>query len=243
MTERKGPEVRLRGVTIERQTLLDRAVEVVRQSIQSGELPPGTRLVEARLAEQIGLSRGTIRSALRELVHEGLVQAVPYTGWAVSEISIEDARELCELRAALEGLAARLAAERITPEGVKVLDRAYDSLRKAAEAGSGRRVVTADIELHRIILRLAGNRRLAEQYESIGRQLQMYVAFSDLRSEMGEVVTWHDELLDAIKTGDAPRAERAAVKNIERNGTELLRMLEDYEVQKTATETSRRAAP
>src|SRR5690242_2130858 len=100
------------GLMVDKQPLDKRAAELLRQRIVSGTFPPGYRLVEATLSEQMSLSRGTIRSALSQLAHEGLVTQKAYTRWAVSELSAGDAWELFTLRSALEALAARLAAER-----------------------------------------------------------------------------------------------------------------------------------
>src|SRR5216684_2021836 len=108
---------------------LDRqAADVLREEILSGRLAPGLRLVEATLAAQLGVSRGTVRAALSELAHEGLVLQVAYTKWMVPELWDEDAWELYTLRGALEGLAARLAAERRTRETLATLEASFASL-------------------------------------------------------------------------------------------------------------------
>src|SRR5436190_939921 len=101
---------------IRKQPLERQAASVIRERILSGEFPPGHRLVETVLAEQLALSRGPVRAALSELVHEGLVEQVAYTLWELPALSDKDAWELYTLRSALEGLGARLVAEQISPE-------------------------------------------------------------------------------------------------------------------------------
>ncbi|HET7409241.1 MAG TPA: GntR family transcriptional regulator, partial [Paracoccaceae bacterium] len=95
---------------VERRSLADRATDALREMIVTGICPPGSRITEQRFAEELGLSRGTVRAALRELAHEGLTEMKAYTGWSVVTLTAQDARELSTLRGALEGLAARLAA-------------------------------------------------------------------------------------------------------------------------------------
>lgn len=213
-------------LAVDRLSLADRAVEVLREQILSGAFPPGRRLTEARLAEDLRISRGTVRTALKQLSHEGLVEATPYTGWAVAQLSVRDAWELCLLREVLEGLAARLAAHATSPDNCERLKRAFQQLIDAARSGSRVAVVTADLALHKTIMQLSGNRRLVQQYELIEQQLKLYIALSDLRSvELWEVVEWHKVLVEAILAGDANRAERAAKDNATKNGQELVRQL------------------
>src|SRR5258706_2860212 len=102
------------ALQIKKSPLEKQAASVLRERILSGEFLPGHRLVESWLAEQLGLSRGTVRAALSDLVHEGLVEQIAYTRWAVPALSAQDAWDVYTLRSALEGLAARLVAEHMT---------------------------------------------------------------------------------------------------------------------------------
>ncbi|MEA2782434.1 MAG: hypothetical protein QOK29_3978 [Rhodospirillaceae bacterium] len=211
---------------VERRSLVDQAAQLLRQGIFEGRFLPGSRLLETWLADQMQLSRGTVRAALRELTHEGLVRAIPYTGWEVAELTIKVARELCAVRAALEGLAARLAAETISPEKIEKLDLAYERLMESARRRSHRQCVDNDLALHKTIFDLASNDQLIDLYERIEQQIRMFVAFSDLRSDFDEFITWHAELVKSIKDGDGDGAERIAKDNANRNGRELIAQLE-----------------
>ncbi|QVM88069.1 GntR family transcriptional regulator [Pseudomonas lalucatii] len=106
--------------------------------IVTGNLEAGSRLTEAKLTEQFHVSRGTIRAALQKLHNEGLVSQVPYTGWHVIAINAQDAWELHNLRRVLDGLAARLAAERIEPEGAKSLKKPTSASAKPAKVATPR---------------------------------------------------------------------------------------------------------
>src|SRR5215467_3128120 len=90
------------NLRLPKRRLDNQAADVLREQILSGRFAPGLRLVEAALADQLGVSRGTVRAALGELAHEGLVSHITYTKWMVSELSAADARELYSLRGSLE---------------------------------------------------------------------------------------------------------------------------------------------
>src|SRR4051794_41941095 len=108
---------RIARLQVDKRRLDRQAADSIRDHILTGLLPAGARLVETQLALEIGVSRGTVRAALAQLAHEGLVRQVAFTRWLVPETSVVDAWELYTLRGALEGLGARLAAERADAAG------------------------------------------------------------------------------------------------------------------------------
>lgn len=194
---------------IKKQSLDKQAAESVRQQILGGAFPPGFRLVEAWLAGQFGLSRGTIRGALSELSHEGLVTQVAYTKWIVTEISDEAAWELFTLRSALEGLGARLAAKKISAADRSRLSAAYEELVAAAKRGDRAAATEADFSLHKLIIEISGHQRLAAQYRLIEQQVRLVIASSNaLLSTIDEVVGQHQPMVDAILAGQPAAAER-----------------------------------
>jgi DNA-binding GntR family transcriptional regulator len=191
---------------------LDRqAADVLREQILSGRFGPGFRLVEATLAGRLGVSRGTVRAALSELAHEGLVAQVAYTKWMVPEISAEDAWELYTLRGSLEGLAARLATERRTPESMATLARAYERLAAAVASERRSNVAAADLALHKTIVGITGHRRLIAQYKLIEQQVRHYIATSNAQIyDLHQILDEHEPIVKAIAAGEAERAERLA---------------------------------
>ncbi|MDB6454140.1 GntR family transcriptional regulator [Falsirhodobacter sp. 20TX0035] len=205
------------------------AAEALRDGIKSGSIPLGARLTEINAAEQMGVSRATIRTALHQLVQEGLVVQVPYTGWTVMTLSAQDAWELYTLRASLEALAARLVAERIragdTTTGTLVLS-AFESLKSACLRRVKQEIAMADLELHKAIIDLAGHRRLQDQYSRIEHQIMIYIRSSDdLVGKPEEIVVQHAALIDAIRRGDAEGAEKAAATHNESEGAVLVEAL------------------
>jgi DNA-binding GntR family transcriptional regulator len=200
--------------TINRQSLEAQAADLLRRQIVRGELRAGERLLEIPLAERLGLSRGTIRAALRRLIEEGLVCHVPYTGYQVIDLSEQDLWELYTLRAALECLGTRLAALRIDAEGSRQLRAAFAQLQAAAAAQDHERADRLDRELHQLIIRLSGHERLLQHYVRVANQFRVYIALSNREVDAREICESHRELVASICAGDAERAEKLAGANI-----------------------------
>jgi DNA-binding GntR family transcriptional regulator len=196
---------------IHRLPLGRRAADVMREEIVSGRFAPGARLVESELAQLLGVSRGTIRSALAELAHEGLVEQIAYTKWCVPSLVARDAWELCTIRAALEGLASYLASEMVKAHGNQELSKSFDLLMNAAASGNVVEANNADMRLHKTIVALAGNRRLAKQYELIENQVRRYIfCINALMPKTHDVAEEHRPLVDAILAGMPDKAESLA---------------------------------
>jgi DNA-binding GntR family transcriptional regulator len=214
---------------------LDRqAADVLRDQILSGRFAPGLRLVEAALATQLGVSRGTVRAALSELAHEGLVSQVAYTKWMVPELAADDAWELYTLRGSLEGLAARLAAERRSPSTVAALNEAYERLAHAVATERRAAVAAADLALHKTIVGVTGHRRLIAHYKLIEQQVRHYIATSNAQIyDLHQILDEHEPIVKAITAGEAARAERLAHDH---NAPEVARFAADLARGTTVTD-------
>ncbi len=183
------------------------AIAIMREQIVSGALPPGSRLVEMDLSASLQVARATLRQALHHLAQEGLIVLIPYTGWMVVDLTAGDAWELYTLRAALETLAAKLTAAKMSDVGRKKLQMAMAKLAKEASAGSLPEAAEADFSLHETIVALAGHRRLVEQYRIVGQQVRMFIASSDALLVSGQaLIEQHQPIVDALLAGDGPRA-------------------------------------
>jgi DNA-binding GntR family transcriptional regulator len=210
-------------LTIDKSSLDVRAAAAIRQQIVAGMLVPGTRLTEMRLAGDLALSRGTIRAALHQLVGEGLVEQVPYTGWAVTRLGPRDLWELYTLRGSLEGLAARLVAESIDDERAARLAQIFDDLVGACQAGNPLLVAECDFALHLTIVALAGHRRLSRQFALVEGQIRMFIASSNaLLPTQRDVIAQHAPLVETIGRGDADAAERVMREHIDSEGRVLI---------------------
>jgi len=189
--------------------LLDRqAADLIRNHILAGVLGAGTRLLETQLSEQLEVSRGTVRAALAVLAREGLVQQVAFTRWQVSETTPRDAWELYTLRAALEGLAARMAAAGATPVDAMRLRATVAELKKAVNDKRLEDVTDVDFRLHQEIVALAHHKRLAEQHGYIMQQVRFHMVHSGFYpQDYSALVDEHSALIEAVIAKDCDRAE------------------------------------
>jgi len=143
--------------------LRDIVFEHLRAAIISGVLKPGERLMELQLADDMGVSRTPVREAIRKLELEGLVSMVARRGAYVSDLSIRDIAETFEVRAALESLAAGLAAERIVPEELEQLERVLVEIGTCEQQGTIERIVELDEEFHALLFAATRNSPLAQE--------------------------------------------------------------------------------
>jgi DNA-binding GntR family transcriptional regulator len=184
-----------------------RAAEVLRDSIVSGSIAPGSRITEISLSDEMQLSRATIRAALHQLATEGLISLIPYTGWAVVPLTAHDVWELYTLRSGLERLAAQLVAKELSERQVLALNHALQSLVKECERGNRKKIAEADFALHKTIIVQTRHGRLKSQYQVIEQQIRMYIGSSDaLILQPSIIVDQHQPIVAAILAGDAQRA-------------------------------------
>ncbi|NNH05022.1 GntR family transcriptional regulator [Microbacterium ulmi] len=203
----------------------DRIYELLKAEILSGQVAPGTALSENVLARQHGVSRTPAREAIHRLSLEGLVEAVPKRGTFVAPLpSPREVRELYELREAIAGMAARLAARRGTPDGIADLHRIRDAMAEAVDLNT--RGVLAD-EWIVCIDRMSGNELLAVTNQSLLDRLHRY-RHAVMRAD-GEyfhtALGIRRRLADAIEARDGDMAEELAREIVRKVSHEVLRML------------------
>jgi DNA-binding GntR family transcriptional regulator len=154
----------LRGQAFVSQSLADRLADALIDAIERGELPPGTRIREATLARQLGISRGPLREALHRLEGRKLVQYTPNFGMRVAAPSRADIINIFEIREALEGLACRLATERMTDAEIDELFQLLDMHRQGPDlrAGSAYYQSAGELDIHFRIATGSGNKHLVD---------------------------------------------------------------------------------
>lgn len=216
-------------------TLSAQVTGQLEQLITSGQWPVGMRIpAESELVASLGLSRNTIREAIRSLVHMGMLEARVGDGTYVRAFSELEAPlmrrahrarlpEAVELRAVLEGAAAALAAERRSDDEAHRLQQMAIELRRASVAADRAAYAAADDALHRAIVRCAGNALLAEIYEHLGGALKLSVT-PDLwnRALAEQELDVHDALVDAIASRDVAAAQAAAARLVRELSEALL---------------------
>jgi DNA-binding GntR family transcriptional regulator len=185
-------------------TLSHRIVEIIRQAITSGDLGPGDRIVELRLAKQLGVGNTAVREALFELERAGLVTRIPNKGSFITKMTWEDAQQIFRIRKELESLAVELALEHISATGLDLLQGFVDGMKTAAETSDFERFYQNDLEFHRTLWRLSQNRYLASSLETLVVPLFAFLLIRtrlDYRVDLLGSAHHHHQLLDTIRNG------------------------------------------
>jgi len=195
-------------------TVAQRIYEVLRDRVLSGQLLPGVRLVEADLTAEFQASRVTIREALRRLVADELLELLPHRGIRVRLLSQRDLEELYVVRAPIEGLAARLAAEAF-PAQLDELRRCCAEGELAIADGDARRYMEANARFHDALLTAAGNATLRKLAIHLHAQMISFQAVANMNLQrMRDSHAGHLEVLGAIQAHDPDRAEAAMRRHV-----------------------------
>jgi DNA-binding GntR family transcriptional regulator len=191
-----------------------RAYERIRERITTLELPPGSPINEQQLADDLDMGLVPVREALKLLAHENLVVITPRHGLYVADVNAPDLEQLSELRLTLEGLSARLAAQRATDDDIVVL-QALRLEQASTPAEDSRRLFDLDHKFHQAIAQAAHNKYLADSLERLFglSQRLWYLALPDL-GFLPSSVEIHLQLVEAIERQDADRAEQIMRKHV-----------------------------
>ncbi|MDD4170948.1 MAG: GntR family transcriptional regulator [Syntrophomonas sp.] len=212
MQERRLAPVDLDSYKPLRELVLD----AIRSAIINGTLQPRERLMEIQMAEELGVSRTPIREALRKLELEGFIVMVPRKGAYVSDLSFKDIADVFEIRAALEGLAAGLAAERITDDELETMERLLVGKQEAITAGDIDKLVEVDTSFHELLYRASRNVRLATIISNLREQIQRFRLTSlSFPGRNKESLLEHKQIVEAIQARDTQLARQLAQEHIE----------------------------
>lgn len=201
---------------IEGRTLTEEVLDALREAIVTGRIAPGQRLSEMALAQQMGVSRGPIREATTRLAEEGLVTIIANRGSFVTLLSADDLREVYLLRAALEGLAAQLAAHENHDAELADMEGIAAAMVVAARRRNLDEVAALDRQFHQRLVGLARYRRLQKMWSSLRNQVTP-VARRALDHESAnpvEIAEHHLRVLEAIRQGRASQARRLVERHI-----------------------------
>ncbi|MDD2496734.1 MAG: GntR family transcriptional regulator [Desulfitobacteriaceae bacterium] len=221
-------EKRLSPVILESYKPLREIVfETLREAIINGNLKPGERLMEVQLAEEMGVSRTPVREAIRKLELENFVVMIPRKGAYVSGISLKDIADVYEVRAALEFLAAGLAAERITDEELEKLERLLIAVAEAAERNDLNQWVQKDTEFHDIIYKASRNDRLVQIVNNLMEQIFRFRSTSlAYPGRMKVAVEEHKKIVEAISERNITLAQSLAQEHVENAENSMLEAME-----------------
>lgn len=196
---------------------------VIVEWVQDGTLRPGDRISEAAIARQLGISRGPVREALSRLDNEGLIIRRPRRGAVVAEVTPKDLDDIIAVRQLVEGYAARVACELLTPDDDRELERLIEEMYASALAGQWTETATLNAQFHQTVVRIAGNRLLNRFWQSLhplGWLLAPTVSPhkphdpDDLRAR-------HEALLAALRAGNPDQAEAAFRQHVQQTAHQV----------------------
>jgi DNA-binding GntR family transcriptional regulator len=189
-------------------SLKDQAYLAIKRAILTLRLKPGEALVENDLANQLGISKTPVRTALHELEREGLVTKVLYKGTYVTEVTLRDVREIFQLRAVLEGLAARLATPLLEESDLARAKELLIYMERALEKGDRPLASQYGAQFHYLILQSADNERLQLIWHNLDDHTQRFRLMSDqISGRLEKSVGEHKWILEALEQRDPDLAE------------------------------------
>lgn len=197
-------------------TLTEQVTVLIRDSILNGELKDGDRIIETEIASKMGISRSPIREALRQLASDGLVTLVPRHGAIVTALSPEDIDEVYLIRTKLEGLAARLAAEKIADREIQMLRNLVSDMKSAMASDRIDQAGKLNEEFHTAITAIAGKPRLAKLIGSL-KDSTAFLRNRTLavRGRVSTAFQEHERIFDALAKHNADDAEKYMVEHLE----------------------------
>jgi DNA-binding GntR family transcriptional regulator len=186
--------------------LVGQVARLLTQAVVEGRLAPGSKVVEAGIARELGVSRAPVREAARLLEQQGLLVASPRRGFFVRKFAADDIDDIYDLRLCVERHAAVLAARNLTPETRDMLRRQIDVLHQTADLEDPARQVEEDYRFHRLICEIAANRRLLRLFDDLASEMRMVIGLiGRLYDDPHEIARTHEPVLAAIEQGHPER--------------------------------------
>lgn len=211
---------------VDRNTLREQSLHKLREAISSGQLAPGTRLIETELSEALSVSRGTLREALRHLVQEGLVVAGERGRLLVRALTTSEVRDIFAVRRSLETLAVETLCE--LPDRTDIVQALRESLDKLRDTELDlAELVETDLGFHRQLCELTGNETLVQSWQHISGLTRATISRSGQELALRNI-DWkrHVPIVDAIEAGDADRARDVVRTHMHETTERIVALLE-----------------
>ncbi|SFV17498.1 DNA-binding transcriptional regulator, GntR family [Methylobacterium sp. 174MFSha1.1] len=220
MTARRATSLTDGFPRVPKDTFRSRIADSLRSAILGGDIAPGSQLVETTLAAQFGVSRGPLREAIRQLIEEGILEAVPYTGTYVIDISVKDVDEIYSIRRNLETFAFEQLWDR-RDEGFRTeLRRRHAALTATIDAGDDKTSILAELSFHGTVYEATGHSFLLTIWHGLRGRLQLYwAAHHRAHGLRGPRRDGHDDYL-RLALGDDLAAMRGEIESHMRRGAE-----------------------
>jgi DNA-binding GntR family transcriptional regulator len=203
--------------TVARVVLREQVKELILARILSGEYEPGQRLVETKIAQELGTSQAPVREALRDLELLRFVESEAFRGARVRAVSDEELIEIYPVRAAIEEVAAREAARRLDGQ-VAALEAEVTSMHAAADAGDLHAQVEHDVNFHRLIVEASGNSILIDVWKSLRVEGRTVITALKTGIDGHEIAELHRPVVEALRARNPERAGAALRRHVEHFG-------------------------
>jgi DNA-binding GntR family transcriptional regulator len=198
-----------------RRRLVDEVSRAIEEAILAGTMLPGERLIEASIAERLGVSRTTVREAMLMLERQGLIVSKPRRGTFVTRLSREEALDMGFTRALLEGFAVGAGFERIDESVLRRMEGLLAEMARCRLPADIPRLMQLDVDFHRPLAEAACSPRLLELWSGLNGQIRA-LYLTTLESQhvrIEEIVAFHQLLIDAVRSGDPAHAQRTVFQH------------------------------
>ena len=213
------------------ETLPESIARRIREAILAGKLPPGSRIREITVSEQMGVSRGPVREAFRMLEEQGLITSSRYRGSRVATLSATEAEEIYTLRAQLEAYALELAAKRFTDAHIAGKQAAVDGMRAGAARQDYLVASKSDLKFHSVIWEASGHGLLRSILHNLRTKIELLLAYDHrLVENRAQVLQDHQIIIDQLGAGNVTQAVELLRGNILKAGTLIVARLRGTEV-------------
>jgi DNA-binding GntR family transcriptional regulator len=234
MTHHSGACFSMERSPIHRLSVADQVAGILREKVLSGELRPGTPLQEIQLAESLGVSRNTMREAMRILSLEGLLKRRIHRGIAVTQLSLRDVQEIYHVRRVLE-ISAIWAAKEPSPELLTEIRSALTQYEQTVQARDWVSAVSHDLHFHSLLVRFLGNRRLESFYQKTLGELKMAMVLVDRRHDHpGMLGPVHRKLYQLLTAGKLKECAKILEQHLEDSESRLSRVVDNHKLAKPA---------
>jgi len=213
------------NLKIEGYELLNQKVyRVLKESIIKGFLEPGTKLLENKIAEEMHVSRTPVREAMQKLVAEGFVKTTPNQTIIVTEVSLEDIKEVLQIRGALEGLAARLAAKKINKQEIGELEKVIMQMSNYISKKDLSSYCKVDDEFHNLILNICGNKWIIQIRDNLSSFIYRFrIKSLSVPGRLKHSLEEHQAITGSLKKHNSAEADRLSRIHMENTVINILK--------------------
>jgi DNA-binding GntR family transcriptional regulator len=217
---------------IHRVSIADQVAGILREKVLNGELRPGSSLQEIPLAESLGVSRNTMREAMRILSLEGLLKRQIHRGITVAQLSLQDVQEIYHVRRVLE-ISAIHAAKGPSPDLLRDLHAALTQYEAAVQARDWISAVTHDLQFHALLIRFLGNKRMEAFYQKTISELRMGMVLVDRRHDHpGILIPVHRKLYQLLQAGKLKDCAKLLTRHLDDSESRLSRIMGNHKFAK-----------